>query len=113
MPKLQIVKLGYTKEGEVMEKLSFYWKGKTATFETGERLYVNRICVASYNWDGVTPIEERKERGNWAGHIDLPSLKNREGLYANDTIQLKARIEKIITQWFNEALAKAEGKLDK
>ena len=93
-----------------MINLLFCWKAKTAQYENGESLYLNRICVASYNWDGITPSKEREQRGDWIGHINLPSIRLAKGLYEHDTSQLKSKIEQIVTQWFNEAVAKAEGK---
>ena len=83
-----------------MVKLQFTWKRKTATYETGESLYLNRIHIAEFSWN-ISRSQGDTEAPDWAGQIRLPSLKNNR-VYGHSEAEIRTRIEHIVTMWFKE-----------
>ena len=81
--------------------MKFIWMGKTGASQSGCTLYLNRIRVAGYSWNSSRPQSKIREEPDWTGYIDLPSLKNK-GASGNTEDEIKARIEKVVTDWFKE-----------
>jgi len=82
-------------------KLNFRWVENKAQFGTGEFLYHNRIRLAVYYWNSSRSRED--ETNIWVGHVDLPSV-NPGIVYSESQDEIKAKIEKVVTDWFTEAL---------
>ena len=86
-------------------KLNFKWVEKKAQYQTGDFLYLNRICLASYDWNSSrSKSEADDESKRWSGQISLPSLKNKD-VYGESPEAIKVKIEQVVTSWFREALA--------
>ena len=88
-------------------KLNFQWKEKKAQYQTGDYLYLNRICVGEYSWNGMRTQGDRDESTDWAGSISLPSLGDKsKRLYAGSPDEIKLKIEQVVINWFKETLRK-------
>ncbi len=87
-------------------KLNFQWKENKARYQTGESLYLDRICIGSYGWNSCRSKSE-SERDNledWSGSLLLPSLSgSARRVYASSIEEVKAKMEKVATNWFNMA----------
>jgi len=84
-----------------MQKLKFKWVRKTGKYQTGEVLFLGRVCVASYEWNAGRP-QGQLDR-TWIGHVLLPGLAEQsKTLYGEDTTEMKSRIQGIVTSWFDE-----------
>lgn len=82
--------------------MKFIWARKTGTYQTGCNLYLNKIRVAGYTWNSSRSQGNPKNEPDWAGYIDLPSLKNAS--VSGDTEgEIKTKIERVVTDWFNRA----------
>lgn len=95
-----------------MSKVQFVWKRKTLAYQTGEALYLNRICVAGFCWN-ISRSQGDNEAPIWVGDISLPSLKSKK-VYGHSEAEIRAKIEKVVTFWFKEAtkvihIAEVEG----
>jgi hypothetical protein len=87
-------------------KLKFIWKVKTGEYQNGESLYINKICVGGYSWNGAMSRDEPQEyklAHSYIASCYLPGFIDRR-VYAPTTEEIKAHIEKMVTNWFNEAL---------
>ena len=82
-------------------KLNFIWKENTGKYQSGESLFLNRIRVASYEWNGSRSRNDPHDNNNYVGRIILP--QSRESVYDDDTDILRSKIENIVTAWFKEA----------
>jgi len=89
-------------------KLTFKWKEDTAQYQTGESLYLNKIKVGSYGWNSTRSKSDLREELDWVGQTLLPQAGQR--LYGQNQDEVKVKIERLVTSWFNETLSKAEGK---
>ncbi len=89
-----------------MNKLSFKWVENKAQYQTGESLYLNRIRMGSYNWNGSrSKSDELGDSINWEGYVTLPSLADTsKKVYSDNADDIKTKVEQIITNWFKEAL---------
>jgi hypothetical protein len=79
-------------------KLKFIWKVKTGQFQNGEKLYLNSIHIASYSWNGLNNTGDNA----YVGYTVMQT--HNERIYAPTIEAIKAKIEKLVTDWFTEAL---------
>ena len=86
----------------VNKKLNFKWKTKAGQYQSGESLYLNKILVGSYSWN-ISRSRGSTESNHYAGSIFLPSL-HFKNVYGEKSEEVKAKVEKVINAWFNEAL---------
>ena len=86
----------------VNKKLNFKWKVKTGQYQNGSSLYLNRILVGYCDWNAGRS-RNSKELNHYVGVVILPSLKN-DRIYGDEQEEVKAKVEKIVGNWFNEAL---------
>ena len=95
-----------------MAELNFLWKSKGGQFQTGESLTINGLYMGGYSWNSFRRVGDKDyDSTQWVGGITLPSLKDTaRRVYGAETKEIKAKIEGIVTRWFDKALAKAEGK---
>ena len=84
-----------------MKKLHFTWKKKTRAYQTGEALYLNRIRIAEFQWNS-SRSQSDIEAPDWEWHIDLPSLKDKEG-GGHSEAEVRTKVEQIVNSWFKEA----------
>ncbi len=90
-----------------MTKLNFTWRKQTGHYQIGENLFLNRIYIASCSWNGARTQTDAlgNTPNSYVGDINLPSLSDKvKRLYANNLEELKPKIERIVENWFNEAL---------
>ncbi len=86
-----------------MVKLNFQWRKAMGQYQTGELLYINKICVGSYYWNSSRSQGDEDESTRYVGGIDLPSLKDTmKRQYGGSPEDIKLNIEKIVTNWFKE-----------
>ncbi len=84
--------------------LNFRWKKKTGQF-LGDCLYVNKIHIGGYDWNSARSQRETDDATRWVGYIDLPSLTDKsKRVYGANPDEVKIKIEKVVTNWFTEAL---------
>ncbi len=84
--------------------LPFRWVKKTGEFQRGDYLYLNMICVGSYDWNSSRTQGDTDKSTRWIGSIELPSLKDSaRRVYGSDEAEVKQRIEGIVTRWFTHA----------
>ena len=82
-------------------ELNFKWKENKRMYGDGESLYLNRIRLGECGWNSMRPKDSNVSE--YSGSIALPSLKSNRVF--GDTIEdVKAELEKMATNWFNEAL---------
>ena len=86
----------------VNKELNFKWKEKTGRYQNGKSLYLNKICVGSCDWNDMRS-RGSTELNRYVGNILLPSLKF-DSLFGDDENEVKAKVEKGVNAWFNEAL---------
>jgi hypothetical protein len=86
--------------GTNLIKLNFIWKPKTAQYETGERLFLGRICVAGWQWNGGRSQSD-KTTPDYVGNTVLPQLNKQ---IFGTIEEVKTKLEQIVTLWFNETL---------
>ncbi len=85
-------------------KLNFHWKQQTGEYQNGENLYLNRIYLASCTWNSARS-RDADDSTRYVSSITLPSLSDRVNrMYASSLEELKPRVERVITDWFTEAL---------
>lgn len=86
-------------------KINFKWKGNTAQYQTGESLYLNKIRVASYEWNSSRSKSDSKRSNadDYVGQTLLPQANR--NTYGETPQMVKTKIEHIVTSWFEEALA--------
>ena len=85
-----------------MKLKEFVWKDAKHKYANGFFLYVGKIQVAGYTYDGIT-------RGNsWVGTIHLPSLKRDLAFKGNDEKQIRTDIERVVQGWFDETLEQGD-----
>ncbi len=85
-------------------KLNFTWKNQTGQYQNGENLYINKICVASFSWNGTMSRDESegyKNAHRYIGTILLPGFPSTTQFGASPEA-IKATLEKMATNWFNE-----------
>lgn len=82
--------------------MNYIWKKKTGQYQTGCNLYLNRIHLGGYEWNSMRS-QGTDEPTDWAGHINLPSLM-KSTVYGITIEEIKAKMEKLVTEWFNEIL---------
>lgn len=92
-----------------MEYTKGEWRVKTGRFQSGASYYLNRIYVAGYEWNSTRSQPREHDNNDWLGAVALPSLKNNT-VVAGSEQEIKEKIEHIVSSWFRQALAKAEGK---
>jgi len=84
--------------------MEYTWRTKTGQFQSGESLYLNGICVGGYGWNACQPKHDKSK--DWAGEVSLPSLKTKV-VFGSTEEEIKATMERTVSGWFKEALAKA------
>ena len=88
-----------------MTKLNFTWKKKTGQYQQGDALYVNKIRLASFDWNSGRSQGDTDQSTRYVGYIELPSLSDTsKKVYGGTPEEIKPKIEQVITNWFNEAL---------
>ncbi len=90
-----------------MLKVNKQWKGKTDKYQNGEYLYVNRILIGGFDWSPSCVKSEDGKELPYEARIYLPSLKANK-FYGATVEEVKRRMEKIIDNWFTEALRNVE-----
>ena len=84
--------------------LNFQWKRQIGEYQNGENLYLNKIYIASCSWNSVRSRDD-DDTTRYVSNITLPSLSDKaQRMYASSLEELKPRVEKVITNWFTEAL---------
>ena len=86
----------------VNKNLNFKWKKKTGIYQNGKSLYLNKLCVGSCDWNDMRSRGDT-ELNHYVGRLLLPSLKF-DHLLGDDENEVKAKVEKVVNAWFNEAL---------
>jgi hypothetical protein len=88
-------------------KLNLTWKTKTTQYENGEYLYLNRICIGGC---GYNIFRNKDDKSNsQVGNINLPSISpESQKIYGDSIIEVKTKMEKIVNDWFTEALKEAK-----
>jgi len=93
-----------------MEKmeLHFIWVENKEKYQTGESVYLNRICVGGYEWNSTRSKTDANRDGSndWRGYITLPQISR--GIYGENQAAVKAEVERIVKGWFGEATKKKE-----
>lgn len=88
-----------------MVDLNYRWTRKTGRYQIGESLKLNRICVGGYSWNSAKPQSSKDASITWVGNIELPSLRDgSKRVYGGTEAEIRAKVEQIVTGWFNEAL---------
>jgi hypothetical protein len=88
-----------------MNKLNFIWRDKPEQFASGQRLYINKINVAQYEYNGSMSkkdTDEYKSAHRYSGKTDLPSMT--QLVYESSDELIRAKLERMVTVCFNEAL---------
>jgi hypothetical protein len=82
----------------------FKWKQLTGTYQNGEDLLLNKIYIASCIWNSGRS-RDADDSTRYVSNITLPSLSDKvKRMYASSLEELKPKVEKVITHWFDEAL---------
>lgn len=84
-------------------KLKFNWVENTKQYQTGKSLYLGKIKVANYEWNAMMSRDNIDLKQRYSGRITLPSLSN-DGVYGENETDIKIEIERIVNNWFSEAL---------
>ncbi len=88
-----------------MTRLNFIWKKKMGLYQQGDALYVNKIRLASSEWNSGRSQGDTDETTRWVGFVELPSLSDKsQRVYGSTPEEIKSKIEQVVTAWFNEAL---------
>ena len=80
------------------------WIKAKEEYRSGEDLYINKICVAGYSWNGSMSRDdtpEYKTAHRYSGSIYLPGFLNRT-LYGDTPENIKDLIEIRVNNWFRE-----------
>ena len=78
------------------------WKESKLQYGHGHNLYVGKIKVGGYTYDGI-------DRNNsWVGHIALPGFKRDLRIKGNDENKIRAEMEQLVLSWFDKVLDKGE-----
>ena len=86
-------------------KLNFIWKGKTGLYQWGEVLFVNKIRLASCDWNSARSQSDTNQDTKWVGYIRLPLLPDKsQRMYGSTPEEIKGRIEQVVTNWVNELI---------
>lgn len=83
------------------------WIKNKNQYAYGELLYLNRICVGQYEWNLGQSRDNHDNNKDWIGSINLPSTK-KEYTYSDSPNVIKIQIEKMVHDWFDEALKDSE-----
>lgn len=83
-------------------KLNFVWKEKKGQFQTGQSLYLNKICVAGYSYNASRP-QGTNNNDSWKGYVDLPGFREDRQLSDSET-DMRKQLESVVKVWFTEAL---------
>ena len=86
--------------------MNYIWRAKKFQYQSGEYLYLNRICVGGYSWNSYRS-QGSEEANHYEGNIFLPSIKNKR-VFADTVEEVKVKVEKIVNSWLIEA-TKIEG----
>ena len=84
---------------------NFKWKTKKGQFDTGESLYLNRIRLGGFSWNSARTHMDKST--SWVGSVTLPSLTNNR-VYGATPEEIKPQMEKIVTEWFDEATRRTQ-----
>ena len=85
--------------------MNFKWVENKAQYQTGESLYLNRICVGSYGWNSTrSKSDGLGDSIDWIGNVTLPSLSDKaKRQYGSNEEEIKVKLERVVTRWFKEA----------
>ena len=86
-------------------KLNFRWQQKQSEFARGESLYLNKIRIGGYTWNVAKHRGETTPDISWVGSLSLPGLE-KERVYSDNPGITKMSMERMVTDWFREALKK-------
>ena len=87
--------------------LKFRWVVKTGQYQNGESVYLNRIRVGMFDWNGARSRDAPHDNNDWICRVLLPSLKETSKVaYSDSREEAKAKIERTVTNWFKVALGK-------
>ena len=86
----------------VNKDLNFKWKVKTGQYQNGKGLYLNKICVGGCDWNSSRSKGDT-EPNRYVGYLSLPSLKF-DRTFGDSEDEVKAKVERVVSAWFNEAL---------
>lgn len=90
-------------------KLNFIWKRKEGMYQSGDNLYVNKILVGYYEYNGTRSRDAIDREPDWKGSINLPSLSDKASRQLdNDLDKLRAKMEWVVTNWATELLKEGE-----
>ena len=94
-----------------MVELNFKWADSMGDFQSGESLALNGVRVANYGWNSMRNRDSEEDRLlNYSGTILLPGLSGKAShVYGESEEQIKAKIEGIVTRWFDRVLAENRG----
>lgn len=92
-----------------MVRLNFIWKQKKGEYQQGDNLYLNKIRIASFDWNIARSRNDTSQDNRYVGHIELPSLSDTsKRVYAGTPEEIKNKIEQAVELWFTEALREEE-----
>lgn len=89
--------------------MEYTWRVKTGQFQSGQSMYLNRILLGGYYWNGTQPQSAHDDSKNWVGELALPSLV-KGMIYGHSEENIRAEMERAANSWFKEALTKIGGK---
>ncbi len=81
--------------------LHFKWLVNKGQYQTGESLYLNRISIGSFGWNGSRSRDAEPREPDWVGSLTLPQMSQR--VMSDTQEDIKAKLEKMATNWFKEA----------
>jgi len=81
-------------------KLNFEWKTKKGQYQTGSSLYLNKIMVASYEYNSSRSKSDSHDDNDWTGTTLLPQANRQE--YSSNENTLKLKLQHIVELWFKE-----------
>ncbi len=82
-------------------ELNFSWKENKGQYQAGESLFINRVRLAQYGWNGYRSKDDKGGNTRYSGRINLPQIKQGD-IFGDTPENIKAEIEKIVTMWFKE-----------
>ena len=80
--------------------LNFIWRDNTGRFSSGQSLYLGKIRIASYGWNGGRSQSSPDTSKTYIGRVHLPQAP--ENVFAETIDEIKTRIEQTVSIWFNE-----------
>ena len=86
-----------------MAKIRFKWVKTQAQYQSGGALLLNRIRVGNFYWNSMRSLGDKDDARRWVGQVDLPSLKIKR-VYGATEEEVRSNMEKVVTNWFAEAL---------